>query len=121
MAGPIRKANIDAFKRHILPHLDTRTAAYWYGRHGVRRGRRIKRFTNNFYRAGLLGSFIGASHLVARLHGVNPRTFLKANTIEEQRQMFDRELAPLVQSARGALARQPAGIALRARHSTGTI
>ena len=89
------RANIAAFKRHILPHLDIRTAAYWYGRHGVRRGRRIKRFANNFYRAGLLGGFIGASHLVARLHGVNPRGFLKARTLEEQRRMFDRELAPL--------------------------
>ncbi len=88
-------ANIAAFKQHILPHLDTRTAAYWYGRHGIRRGRRIRRFTNNFYRAGLLGSFIGASHLVARLYGVNPRTLLKARTLEEQRRIFDRELAPL--------------------------
>ena len=89
------RANIAAFKSYILPHLDIRTAAYWYGRHGVRRGRRIKRFANNFYRAGLLGGFIGASHLVARLHGVNPGRFLKARTLEEQRRMFDRELAPL--------------------------
>ncbi|WP_088347031.1 MULTISPECIES: DUF3419 family protein [Rhodomicrobium] len=87
--------NIAAFKRYILPHLDARTAAYWYGRHGVRRGRRIGRFASNFYRAGILGNFIGASHLVARLHGVNPRTLLKAGTLEEQRRIFDRELAPL--------------------------
>lgn len=89
------KSNIQAFKRHILPHLDASTAAYWYGRHGLRRRRRIRRFTDNFYRAGLLGSFIGASHLVARLHGVNPRTLLKARNLDEQRHIFDRELAPL--------------------------
>ncbi len=89
------KANIAAFKRHILPHLDAQTASYWYRRHGLRRGRRIKSFSNNFYRAGLLGGFIGASHLVARLHGVNPRTLLKARTLDEQRRIFDRELAPL--------------------------
>ena len=88
-------ANIGAFKRHILPHLDAATAAYWYGRHGLRRRRRIRRFTDNFYRAGLLGSFIGASHLVARLHGVNPRVLLKARTLDEQRHIFERELAPL--------------------------
>lgn len=88
-------ANIGAFKRHILPHLDPATAAYWYGRHGLRRRRRIRRFTDNFYRAGLLGGFIGASHLVARLHGVNPRLLLKARNLDEQRHIFERELAPL--------------------------
>lgn len=89
------KANVEAFKRYILPHLDPQTAAYWHRRHGLRRRRRIRRFARNFYRAGLLGSFIGASHFVARLHGVNPRTMLKARTLEEQRHIFDRELAPL--------------------------
>jgi S-adenosylmethionine-diacylglycerol 3-amino-3-carboxypropyl transferase len=89
------KANIAAFKQHILPHLDARTAAYWYGRHGISRRRRIRRFSSNFYRAGLLGNFIGASHLVARLHGVNPRIMLKAQSLDEQRRIFDEELAPL--------------------------
>lgn len=88
-------ANIAAFKHHILPHLDSQTAAYWLGRHGLRRQRRIRRFSSNFYRAGLLGSFIGASHLVARLNGVNPRVILKARTLEEQRHIFDQEFAPL--------------------------
>ena len=87
--------NVAAFKTHILPHLDPQTAAYWQSRHGLRRRRRIKRFTSNFYRAGLLGSFIGASHLVARLNGVNPRMILKARTLEEQRRIFDQKFAPL--------------------------
>ena len=88
-------ANVAAFKHHILPHLDQQTASYWHGRHGLRRRRRIRRFTSNFYRAGLLGSFIGASHFVARLNGVNPRVLLKARTLEEQRDIFDQEFAPL--------------------------
>jgi S-adenosylmethionine-diacylglycerol 3-amino-3-carboxypropyl transferase len=90
-----KKVNITAFKQYILPHLDPRTAAYWCGRYGLRRRRRIGHFARNFYRAGLLGSFIGASHLVARLHGVNPRGFLAAQTIDEQRRIFNHELAPL--------------------------
>lgn len=89
------KANVIAFRRHILPHLDPQTTAYWHGRYGLRRRRRIRRFARNFYRAGLLGSFIGASHLVARLHGANPRALLKAQSLDEQRRIFDRELAPL--------------------------
>ncbi len=88
-------ANVTAFRFHILPHLDPLTANYWHGRHGLRRRRRIRRFANNFYRAGLLGTFIGASHLVARLNGVNPRVLLKAETMEEQRRIFDEEFAPL--------------------------
>ena len=87
--------NVAAFKPHILPHLDPQTASYWLSRYGLRRRRRIKRFTSNFYRAGLLGTFIGASHLVARLNGVNPRVILKARTLEEQRRIFDQKFAPL--------------------------
>ena len=92
------RANIAVFKQHLLPHLDIATAAYWYRRHGLRRRRRIRRFADNFYRAGLLGGFIGASHLVARLHGVNPRKLLKARSLEEQRHIFEREFAPLFSS-----------------------
>jgi S-adenosylmethionine-diacylglycerol 3-amino-3-carboxypropyl transferase len=88
-------ANVAAFKHHILPHLDDATAEYWQSRHGIRRRRRIRRFTRNFYHCGLLGGFIGAGHLVARLHGKNPRVLLTARTVEEQRKIFERELAPL--------------------------
>ena len=87
--------NVAAFSQYILPHLDPQTASYWQSRYGLRRRRRIKRFTSNFYRAGLLGSFIGASHFVARLNGVNPRMILKAQTLEEQRRIFEQKFAPL--------------------------
>jgi S-adenosylmethionine-diacylglycerol 3-amino-3-carboxypropyl transferase len=88
-------ANMRAYKRYILPRLDAATANYWQSRHGLRRRRRIQRFARNFYRCGLLGGFIGASHLVARLHGKNPRLLLTARTLDEQRGIFERELAPL--------------------------
>jgi S-adenosylmethionine-diacylglycerol 3-amino-3-carboxypropyl transferase len=89
------RENVPAFKKYILPRLDPQTAAYWQSRYGLRRRRRIKQFTSNVYRAGLLGTFIGASHLVARLNGVNPRMILKARTVEEQRRIFEQEFAPL--------------------------
>lgn len=89
------KANLAAYKQYILPHLDADTARYWQSRHGLRRRRRIGRFTRNFYECGLLGGFIGAGHLVARLHGKNPRRLLAARDMEEQRSIFERELAPL--------------------------
>jgi S-adenosylmethionine-diacylglycerol 3-amino-3-carboxypropyl transferase len=93
--APDCKANVQAYKLHILPHLDETSAHYWQSRYGLRRRRRIKRFAGNFYRCGLLGNFIGASHLVARLHGKNPRALLAARTMDEQRRIFERELAPL--------------------------
>ena len=49
----------------------------------------------NLYRHGLLGTFIGASHLLARMHGRNPRKILAAKSLEEQRKVFESELAPL--------------------------
>ncbi len=42
-----------------------------------------------------MGSFIGAGHLVARLHGRNPRRLLAARNRAEQRALYARELAPL--------------------------
>jgi S-adenosylmethionine-diacylglycerol 3-amino-3-carboxypropyl transferase len=89
------RANVQVYQQHILPHLDATTAQYWQARYGLRRRRRIGRFAGNFYRCGLLGNFIGASHLVARLHGKNPRALLTAGSLDEQRRLFERELAPL--------------------------
>ena len=57
--------------------------------------RRIGYFRTNLYRHGLLGTFIGASHLLARMHGRNPRKILAAKSLEEQRKIFESELAPL--------------------------
>ncbi|WP_037415401.1 DUF3419 family protein, partial [Sinorhizobium sp. CCBAU 05631] len=57
--------------------------------------RRIGVFGRNIYRTGLLGRFIAASHLLARLHGVNPADFVEARSMREQRQFFDDKLAPL--------------------------
>ncbi|QDZ08891.1 DUF3419 family protein [Sphingomonas panacisoli] len=92
------KANITAYKTHIAPHLDEVTRRYWEGRDPIGR-RRIGGFAHGVYKRGLLGGFIGAAHLLARLHGIDPRRLLKAASIEEQRAIFDREFAPLFDKA----------------------
>ena len=92
------KANIAAYKTHIRPHLDDVTRRYWEGRDPIGR-RRIGGFAHGLYKRGLLGGFIGAAHLLARLHGIDPRRLLKAESIEEQRAIFDREFAPLFDKA----------------------
>lgn len=86
--------NVRAYFSHLQEHLDAPTRKYWESRDRLGR-RRVGYFGKNLYRHGLLGTFIGASHLLARMHGRNPRLLLKAKTREEQRQIFEKELAPL--------------------------
>lgn len=88
--------NVKAYEDYIRPHLDQTTRKYWEARNLLGR-RRIGYFRSNLYRHGLLGTFIGASHLLARVHGRNPRKILAAKTREEQRRIFETELAPLFQ------------------------
>jgi len=87
-------ANIANYRTFIAPHLDAASRAYWEGRDLSGR-RRIGVFGRNFYRTGLLGKFVGAGHLLARLYGHDPRRMLTARTRTEQRAIFERELAPI--------------------------
>ncbi|EIZ79284.1 hypothetical protein WSK_2129 [Novosphingobium sp. Rr 2-17] len=88
------RTNIHAYRTYVRPHLDETSKRYWEGRDMVGR-RRIGGFAKGVYKRGLLGNFIGAAHLIARMNGVNPKALLKARTIEEQREIFDREFAPV--------------------------
>lgn len=86
--------NVRAYFTYLQDHLDPETRKYWESRDRFGR-RRVSYFGKNLYRHGLLGTFIGASHLLARIHGRNPRLILKAKNRREQREIFERELAPL--------------------------
>ncbi|MET0747979.1 MAG: DUF3419 family protein [Rhizobium sp.] len=93
-ATPDLGINSQAFDRFIAPGLDEATGAYWNGRDLLGR-RRVTVFNRNIYRTGLLGRFIGAAHLLARLHGVTFDKLMQARTLREQRQFFDTEIAPV--------------------------
>jgi S-adenosylmethionine-diacylglycerol 3-amino-3-carboxypropyl transferase len=86
--------NVAAYNQFIRPHLDATSRRYWESRTLLGR-RRISGFARNFYRRGLLGNFIGAAHLLAKLYGINPREILAASSISEQRTIFDNQLAPI--------------------------
>lgn len=88
------RENITAYHAHVAPHLDEGTRRYWEGRDLIGR-RRIGGFARGIYKHGLLGRFIGAAHLLARVHGVDPRRMLDARSREEQIEIFERELAPI--------------------------
>jgi S-adenosylmethionine-diacylglycerol 3-amino-3-carboxypropyl transferase len=89
-----RAENIAAYRETLAPHLDETTRRYWEGRDLAGR-RRIKGFAGGFYKRGLLGGFIGAAHLLAKLYRIDPRELLAAKTPEEQREIFERRLAPV--------------------------
>ena len=77
----------------LAPHLDPQTRAYWTDR---RLGRdRAAMFAQQFYRHGVLGRFIGAVHLVARLTRTDFRPLLAATTLEDQRRFHATVIDPL--------------------------
>ena len=87
-------ANVRAYHSHIRPHLDETSRRYWEGRDLIGR-RRIGMFKSGAYKRGLLGGFIGAAHLVAKLYRIDPRKLLEAKDMEEQRRLFEAHLAPV--------------------------
>ena len=89
-------ANVEVYRRQLRSHIDADTRAYWEKRVPSAYGRRrIAYFNGNLYRHGLLGRFIGLAHLVLRFYGVDPRGFLNAQSLAEQRRYFNETLAPL--------------------------
>lgn len=97
LAGADEAANVDVFERKLAPRLDPETLAYWTKR-DWRGRRRITQFARGFYRFGLLGRFIGLAHGTARVLGGNPAAMMQARSLQEQREIFDRELKPLFES-----------------------
>jgi S-adenosylmethionine-diacylglycerol 3-amino-3-carboxypropyl transferase len=89
-----RRENVEAYETFVRPHLDDVTRRYWEGRDLTGR-RRIGAFGRNFYAKGLLGQFISGAHLVAKLYRVDPREMLEAETVEEQRHIFETRMAPI--------------------------
>lgn len=91
-----RAANVALLDRHVLPHLDADAQAFWNGRSGLRPRKTL--FARGFYRFGVLGTFLGAVHLVARLARVDFSQLLQAQTLEQQKAFFDTRIAPLYAS-----------------------
>jgi S-adenosylmethionine-diacylglycerol 3-amino-3-carboxypropyl transferase len=88
------KENSEVYKTMIAPHLDAESRAYWEKR-DIRGRKRITYFTKGIYRQGLLGNFIGLAHVFAKLYKIDLAKLLEAQTLEEQRAVFERELAPV--------------------------
>jgi S-adenosylmethionine-diacylglycerol 3-amino-3-carboxypropyl transferase len=104
------RANVAAYDRLLRDRIDPVSRAYWDAR-PYRLRRRIDLFARNVYRYGLLGHCLTAGHVLARLHGANPRAMLEARSLNEQRVLFDRHLAPVFDKPTVRwLMRQPASL-----------
>jgi S-adenosylmethionine-diacylglycerol 3-amino-3-carboxypropyl transferase len=86
--------NIEIYDRVLRHRLDPFTRNYWDGRSRFGR-RRIEMLSRGLYRHGLLGRFIAAAHLLGRMLGADPRIILTASNQKEQREIYQRTLAPL--------------------------
>ena len=91
-----RPGNVDLLDRYVLPRMDVEARGFW--NESVRFRARKSMFARGFYRFGVLGAFLGAVHVVARLGGVRFDRLLAAKTLGEQRAFFDAEIAPLFRS-----------------------
>ena len=86
--------NIRVYDEHFAPHLDVESRKYWEWLDILLR-RRIRAFSQNIYKKGLLGTFIGAGHVSARALGVRLSDMLACKDLAEQRAFFDREIEPM--------------------------
>lgn len=88
--------NTNHFDTYVAPHLDDETRAYWNKR--TLSGPRKAILARGLYRHGLLGRFLGAVHLVARIGRVDFAPLLAAQSLDEQKAFFEAQIVPLYQS-----------------------
>jgi S-adenosylmethionine-diacylglycerol 3-amino-3-carboxypropyl transferase len=90
------RQNIRDYRRYLRPKIDAETRKYWDGRSWLGR-KRVRHFQNNIYRKGLLGRFIGLGHVMAKLYSCDLKALLACRSVEQQRQFFETQIAPLFQ------------------------
>ena len=88
--------NLHLYDFYLQQHLDGETRTYWE-RRNWRGVKRLNQFKTNFYTKGLLGRFIGFGHLIAKIYGHNPAALAHCTSLQEQRDAYEREIAPLFQ------------------------
>ncbi|QQS41080.1 MAG: BtaA family protein [Acidobacteriota bacterium] len=91
--------NIENFDKFIAPALDEETREYWEGTYRIKRGRRIDLFTGRgIYDHSRNGYFLRFFHALSRKLGCDPEAVLKAKNIEEQKELYEKHIAPFFDS-----------------------
>jgi S-adenosylmethionine-diacylglycerol 3-amino-3-carboxypropyl transferase len=95
------------YERFIATNLGKRGRAYWESCDWLGRPR-YSLFSRNAYRFGLLGRFIGVSHILVRILGGNLAKVAEARSLAEQAMLFEEHVAPVFDHPLvRLLARQP--------------
>src|SRR5258708_1028748 len=84
------RANSELYRERLWLMLDADARAYWDKRNAIGRPRHAY-FTDGFYRHGMLGPFIGLTHLLAKFARIDLEALLVGNTDSPERlQALDR-------------------------------
>lgn len=81
-----------ALMTKFMPQLPEFSQRYWQG--GGRKPR-LSWFSKAFYHQGLLGTFIGVGHWIARRLGYDLSAVMQAKNRQEAEQIFDTRVAPV--------------------------
>jgi S-adenosylmethionine-diacylglycerol 3-amino-3-carboxypropyl transferase len=90
--------NPDLYRRRIAPHLDQTTRTFWEHRRPIG-GARIELFARGLHRRGASGRFIEILHRLCRYQGYRPERILDAVDLDQQRRIFEEEMAPVFDTA----------------------
>ncbi|OGT89164.1 MAG: S-adenosylmethionine--diacylglycerol 3-amino-3-carboxypropyl transferase [Gammaproteobacteria bacterium RIFOXYA12_FULL_61_12] len=85
--------NLENYERYIRPHLDAELDAFWEGRSMVGR-KRLHMFRDGLYRHSRFGYFMRLLHGIARRTHYHPERLLSAQSLDEQKAIFQRHIAP---------------------------
>ena len=90
------KENLQLYKQYIREHLSEEEQKFWERVSALRPGtpKRIQYFTRNLYNYSRSGYFIRFLHVLCRAAKCDTRKILKAKSLEEQKELFDKHLAP---------------------------
>jgi S-adenosylmethionine-diacylglycerol 3-amino-3-carboxypropyl transferase len=101
-------ANFKLYRDRLRPLLDVDTRAYWDKRNIIGRPRHAY-FTDGFYRHGMLGRFIGLTHILAKVAGIDLGALLNADPDATERiEALDRLHRLFHSRLAGLLTRTPA-------------
>jgi S-adenosylmethionine-diacylglycerol 3-amino-3-carboxypropyl transferase len=96
-ATACHRDNPGIYDRLLANGLGPAERGFWERRPRLGR-RRIDHFATGFWSQGLLGRFIGAAHLIARLHGLDPRELLACPDLPAQKRWFRERVRPVLRS-----------------------
>ncbi len=88
--------NVRRYENYLRPHLDAAAIEHWEGgrvRRSLRR-ERFRYFERGLYKYASMGAFLRFMNGVARRKGMEPSRLLECKSLEEQEDVFDREIAP---------------------------